>query len=116
MRRGRPRSDAGSVTAEFAAIVPAVFLVLAFCLAALQVAGTQARLQDAASGAARSLGRGEDAGPLVAATGISGVSLARHSDGRLVCVSLSAQASGLAGTLAGVTLHSSSCALDEGRG
>ncbi|MDQ1576828.1 MAG: hypothetical protein QOH55_1978, partial [Microbacteriaceae bacterium] len=39
----------GSVTAEFAAVVPAVLLVLAACLGGIQVVGQQVRMTDAAA-------------------------------------------------------------------
>ena len=50
------------MTAEFAAVLPAVVLVLAVCLSGVQVATAQLRLQDASADASRLLGRGEPSG------------------------------------------------------
>ena len=106
----RHRGSPGSVTAEFAVVVPAVIVVLGLCLTALQVAGTQVRLQDAAAVTARSLGRADDVpgfGP-----GLTGVAVAVSRHGPLVCARLSVAASGPAGVL-GLDLHAESCALHE---
>ena len=51
------------MTAEFAAALPAVLVVLAFCLGAVQVMGQQVRMSDAAADVARLLARGDGAGP-----------------------------------------------------
>lgn len=53
--------ERGSVTAEFAAVVPAVFLVLALCLGGFSLVTKQAQLQDAAATAARSAARDDSA-------------------------------------------------------
>jgi Flp pilus assembly protein TadG len=53
------RSDAGTVTAELAVVLPAVLLVLAACLGALRVGVEQARLDAAAAVASRSVARGD---------------------------------------------------------
>jgi hypothetical protein len=74
--------DEGSVTAEFAAVIPAVLLVLAGCLACLQLASQQLRLQDAAAVTARSLARGDSAPPFAGATTTT------HRDGDLLCARL----------------------------
>ena len=103
--------ERGSVTAEFAAIVPAVVLLLACCLACLQIAGQQLRLQDAAADVARSAARG---GGTSAAGVVPGVAVAVSADGDLVCVHLSARSRSPAGTLLGLTLSASSCALAGG--
>lgn len=105
------RDDAGSITAEFAVVIPAVFLVLGLCLAALQVSGAQVRLQDAAAVAARALGRSDavpDFGP-----GLARVTLTTARRGPLVCAQLSAPASGPVGALLGLELHAESCAFGE---
>lgn len=54
-------AERGSVTAEFAAVVPAVMLVLAGALVCLQLASQQLRLNDAAAVTARALARGDTA-------------------------------------------------------
>lgn len=48
------------VTAELAACLPVLMLVLAVALAAVSVAGARVRLQDAAREAARAAARGDD--------------------------------------------------------
>lgn len=79
---GEPR-DRGSVTAEFAAVVPAVMLVLAAALGGMQLCSQQLRLQDAAAVTARSLARGDPA------PAFPGASLSTHRQGDLVCARLS---------------------------
>jgi len=107
----RARSDRGSVTAEFAAVVPAVILLLACCLAALQIAGQQLRLQDAAADVSRSIARG--GGGSEAARVGAAVSVTQNGD--LVCARLSARSRSPAGVLLGLTLSASSCALGDGK-
>ena len=99
--------ERGSVTAEFAAVVPAVLLVLLLCLGGVQVSGQQVRLADAAAQAARSLARGDG---LVHATAlarqlIGGAIVTADQRGDAVCARLSAP-----GAL-GITVTAASCAL-----
>ena len=110
--RGDGGRDRGSVTAELAIALPAVVLVLAFCLSGVRVAGQQLRLQDAAAAAARSLARGDDA-QAAAARLVPGSSVSASERGDIVCARVSARAS-LAGPI-GVDLRASSCALGGGR-
>ena len=111
------RSDRGSVTAEFAAVLPAVVLVLAVCLSGLQVATAQLRLQDASADASRSLGRGEPPGVAAnrLALAVPGATLAQSHRGDLVCAEASAWLPGAPGRLLGLRLRAESCALDGGR-
>jgi hypothetical protein len=95
------------VSAEFAVVLPGVVLVLACCLSAMQVAGQQLRLQDAAALAARASARGDDTS--VAARLVPGSTVSRWTDGDLDCVSLTAPA------LLGLELTASSCAAGGGR-
>jgi hypothetical protein len=111
-RGAPPGSDRGSVSAEFAAAVPAVILLLALCLGGLQVAGQQLRLQDAAADVSRSVARGGDAS---AAAGLPGVTVATSTTGDLVCTRLSMRAGSPVGAALGLTLSASSCALGGGR-
>lgn len=112
----RRAHERGSVTAEFAAVMPAVVLVFAACMAGVQVAGQQVRLQDAAADAARVTARGEGAGSAAARAGhlVAGSSLSLSSDGDLICVHLTAPAAPF-GPLAGLEIGASSCALGGGR-
>ena len=105
---GRPRCERGSVTAEFAAVLPAVLLCLALCVGAIQAAAQQARLLDHAAAAARLLGRGDAAPrpPEGAARRVGSV------DG-LLCVTVTApSAAGGLGAL-GLTVSARSCVLDD---
>ena len=74
--------ERGSVTAEFAAVVPAVVLVLAASLTCMQLSSQQLRLQDAAAITARALARGDTAPSL------PGASLTTTTQGDLVCARL----------------------------
>ena len=111
-REGRT-GERGSVTAEFAVALPAIVLVLAACLSALQLAGLQLRLTDAATAAVRQLARGDpDAARALAARLVPGASLDVGSRGDLDCVTLGAPGSGV---LAAVTVTAAACALREAR-
>ena len=111
-RDGESARDRGSVAAEFAAVVPAVVVVLVTCLAGFQVAGAQLRLQDAAAIAARSLGRGESVSPPALGPGFGAVSTSRSSVGDLVCVRLASRVH--LGTVLAMPISARSCALDGG--
>lgn len=101
------------MTAEFAAVVPAVILVLAVALGSLQLAGEQLRLQAAVASAARSLGRG-DADAASAVRDVSPHATLVHSmRGDLVCARASVPAN--LGILVGITLSASACALGDGQ-
>ncbi|WP_336603967.1 TadE family type IV pilus minor pilin [Agromyces seonyuensis] len=102
------------MTAEFAVALPAVALVLAACLAAVQLVGVQVRLSDAAADAARALGRGESVGVAAGiAERVGGAErLDSRADGDFVCVTL-ARSGGV--LLAAVRLQAESCALAGGR-
>jgi hypothetical protein len=97
--------------------MPAVILVLAFCLAGGQFASQQLRLQDAAATAARAASRGEP-GTTVAwqvQQLVPGASVNRRDREGLVCVSVALPAA-LPGAASGITLTASSCALVEAGG
>lgn len=112
----RAGDDAGSVTAEFAVALPAVILVLAGCLGAVQVASQQVRLADAAADAARTLARGDSAE--VASARVSRVAgtaaMTTSTSGDFVCVELSAPAGVGPAVLAGIRIRASGCALAGG--
>lgn len=111
-RRGETRSDRGSVTAEFAAVVPAVVVLLALCLAAVQVAAVQVRVADVAADSARMAARGDGASAATshARGSIAGASVVIESRGQLVCVQIDAPAS-TTGPFAALRVSASSCAL-----
>lgn len=108
------RGDRGSVTAEFATVVPTVLLVLACCLGGVQLTGQQLRLQDAAASAARSLARGESVSTASARSAqlVSGARLTASTRGAMICARV--EAPGPAGLFAAVIVAASSCALAAG--
>jgi Flp pilus assembly protein TadG len=55
------RTDGGMVTAELAACLPVLVVLLAVALSAVSVAGARVRVQDAAREAARATARGDTA-------------------------------------------------------
>lgn len=108
------RSARGSVTAEFAALVPAVLLVLAFAMGAVEVVVQQARLTDAAADAARSLARG-DSRELAAehvAEAIGATALSVSHSGDYVCLTLAQSAAGPV-AVTGLTVRGHGCALGD---
>jgi len=112
----RLTSEAGSVTAEFVTIMPAIVLVLGCCLGAVGLVSQHVVLTDAAADAARSLSRGDDearARALVARL-VNDASLRTVKRGEFICAEVSSP--GAAGPLAGLglTLRASSCALAGG--
>jgi hypothetical protein len=60
MRFSKPRGDRGMVTAELAACLPVLMVVLGVALTAVGAVGFRTRLQDAAREAARAAARGDD--------------------------------------------------------
>lgn len=106
--------ERGSVTAEFAAAVPAVVLVLAFCLGGTQLGAQQVRVQDAAADAARALARGDP--DVAAGRAVSvGASLTVSRPGDLICAELSAAAAGAIPLAGAIPVRAASCALEGGR-
>lgn len=101
------------MTAELAVALPAIALVLAACLASVQLVAQQVRLTDAAADAARALGRGEsEASARTIADRVSGGSrISSWNEGTFVCVALSAPG---AGVLAVIELRAESCAVAGG--
>lgn len=111
----RWRGERGSVTAEFAVLMPAVFLTLGLCIGAVQLVGQQLRLTDAAADAARAAARGDDTARVsaLAARAAPGAVVSLSRSGEFVCVELSAAAEFAFGGL-GLGLRASSCARDGG--
>jgi len=110
-------NERGSVTAEFALAMPAVALVLMFCLSGVQLAGTQVRLQDAAAASARSLARGESPGSVATTASdlVNGARLTVHHRDDLVCATVSASTSTMLLGLLPMALSAYSCALAGGK-
>jgi Flp pilus assembly protein TadG len=107
----------GSVTAEFAAVLPAVALVLATALMFMHIAGEQLRLQDAVADAARTLARGDSVATATARirAAVDGADLTIEYREHLVCATASASAGSGFGVLSAVAVSATSCALGGGR-
>jgi len=84
--------DRGSVTAEFAVVLPAVVVVLLLGIGALSSAARLVRLQDAAADAARLVARGETLDHAAGAVGtaVPGSSFASAAHDDVVCVTATA--------------------------
>ncbi|HEY1529198.1 MAG TPA: TadE family type IV pilus minor pilin [Galbitalea sp.] len=109
--RSRFRDECGAVTAEFATALPAVVVVLALAIGAIELGGEQLRLQEAAFDAARLVGRGE-AGAVERVRSVApNASLTERDSGSAVCVDATA-AAGL-GVLSGIRLQATACALND---
>ena len=94
-------------------MVPAAILVLACCMAGMQLAAEHLRLQDAAASAARSVARGDSLSP--AAGLVPRATLRAEDRGEVVCVTASAPGSIAGGLFGTITVTAWSCALDGGR-
>lgn len=107
--------ERGSITAEFATLMPALFLVLAMCLGAVQMLGQQLRLSDAAADAARAASRGDGAARVaaLASRAVPNASVQLEQRGEFVCAELSSSAE-LGFAVLGMRLSASSCALGGG--
>jgi hypothetical protein len=103
--------DSGTVTAELAAAMPAVLLVLALCVGALQALTQRVVLLDAAASSARAAARGE---ALPALAGLTGATVTEELHGDLVCVRIASAATGPLALL-GVPVSATSCAAGGGR-
>lgn len=104
--------ERGSVTAEFAVVVPAVVMVMLLAAATLTGATRQVRLEQAVAQAARLAARGEGDARVQATAAALGGSISVRDEGDLVCATGTAPA---AVPLPLPPLQASSCALSGGR-
>ena len=104
--------ERGSVTAEFAAALPAALVCLAVGIGAVQAGGQQLRLIDAAAVDARLLGRGDGARGM-GTHSVPGLERAIAREQGMVCVTLSAPSTVLGLGAAGLRIGGRACALDE---
>ncbi|CAQ00308.1 TadE family type IV pilus minor pilin [Clavibacter sepedonicus] len=113
-----PVADRGAAAAELAVVLPAVVLVLGLCLGAVQTVGQQVVLTSAAEEAARSIGRGEDAGTAAARIegAAAGASMAVDRTGHAVCVRLTAPSRFAPAGAAGLRVQAKGCAWQEDPG
>ncbi|PRY65388.1 hypothetical protein B0I08_11019 [Glaciihabitans tibetensis] len=97
-------------------MIPAVLIVLLACLAALQVAGLQLRLQDASTNAARALSRGdpESAVAVQLDRAVAGARLTVVHRGDVVCAESAAEPPAGIASLSGITVRASGCARSGG--
>ncbi len=102
------RDERGSVTAEFAVVVPAVILVVLLTVATLSASGRQVRLEHAAAQAARLAARdeGDDRVRGFVDAVVPGASVSIHTDGDVVCITATSGAPPLP-----VTLTADACAV-----
>jgi TadE-like protein len=113
-RHGADRHGAaGSVTAEFVVVIPAVVFLLISCMTGIQLASEQLRLQDAASIAARSSAAGESEAVVLSrvANLVPGSGLSFTKREGLVCARVSLAPEGPLPSLFGMALVASSCSL-----
>ncbi|RFA22828.1 TadE family type IV pilus minor pilin [Subtercola boreus] len=108
------QDDRGSITAEFAAGLPAVMIVLVLALAALQASTLQVRVVDAAAVAARTLARGDSDADGAVNLLVGAHSLSSTHEGDFVCATVSAPMSFGSLGLAGLEATARSCALGDG--
>lgn len=102
------------VTAELAACLPVLVLVLAVALTAVAAVGTRVRLQDAAREAARAAARGDPAaGRRLAAQDAPGAEVATHRDGADVVAVVSTRVHPLGDVLPAFTVREQAVAAME---
>ena len=107
--------ERGTVTAEFAIVVPAVLAVLGLVIAGVFLAAQRVALTSAAAEIARLEARGDTglAGERVSALG-AGVEVDRASDGLLHCVTLRARPA--RGPLTRISVDARACSARIGDG
>src|SRR5919198_3835166 len=111
-----PRGDRGTVTAELAACLPVLVLVLAVALTAVSAVGARVRLQDAAREAARAAARGDPAAAQrLAAQAAPGAHLTLTEDAPDVVAVVRATVHPLGGVLPGMSISERAVAAVEPR-
>lgn len=116
-RRGvRLRDERGSVTAEFATVLPAALAIVAVVLGGFQLLVQQLRVADAASTSSRLLGRSDDSAAAQAVADLLGADarLERVYEGRFACAVVTARAGFAPAELVGIEVTSRSCSLASG--
>lgn len=105
----RPRADRGSITAEFAVVLPAVLLVIGLAVGAILLATHRLVLTQSAAELARQEARGDSAAAAAQLDRLGvGVTVMRSRDGPLHCVALAERPG--AGMLAFVEIVVRGCA------
>jgi Flp pilus assembly protein TadG len=104
------------VTAELAACLPVLILVLGVAVTAVSVVAARVRLQDAAREAARAAGRGDQAiARRLAQQAAPGAHVQLSDDGAMVRVAATARVHPLGGWLPAITVTEHSVAAVEPR-
>jgi hypothetical protein len=115
--RGRVGGDRGMVTAEMAACLPVLVLVLGVALTAVTVVGARVRLQDAAREAARAVARGDPAvGSGLAKAAAPGASVTVRRGRTDVVAAASERVHPLGAWLPGISITERSVAAVEPKG
>ena len=110
----RRERDGGMVTAELAACLPVLVLVLAVALSAVSVAGARIRVADAAGEVARAAARGDPAtGRRLALTAAPGAQVAVETSGDEVVALVTLRVRLLASWLPAVTVSERAVAAAE---
>ena len=108
------RRDSGAVTAELAACLPVLVLVVAVALSAVTVAGDRVRAQDAAREAARATVRGDTiAAQRLVTSAAPGAFLSLSHDGDVTIATVRLVVHPLASWLPSVTVQERAAALVE---
>lgn len=111
----RLRGEQGSISAEFALVMPAVLVLLALCLGVLAAGTTRGRLWDVAGQSARSFARGdpEESVAAQARTLLPGVAVSLAGQENLVCATAGIPVSGVVGHFLPLQLEARVCTLRE---
>lgn len=103
------REERGSVTAEFAIVLPLVVGVLGLVIAAISLASHSIGLVSLSAEVARLEARGDSLqASNVLGRAMPGTRVARENEGGLLCVTMRAQPA--KGLLSGITISATSCA------
>lgn len=102
------RTERGSVTAEFAVVVPAVLVVLGLCVGAIMLSAQRISLSAAVAEVARLEARGDIASAQLRLASLGEVGVMRSRDGPMLCLVLSARPG--AGALAAIEITARGCA------
>jgi hypothetical protein len=111
------RSDAGSVTVEFVTVLPAALVIVAAVLGGFQLIVQQIRVADAASSAARLLGRADYAGADEVVSTLLGVGadIESRTEGRFVCATVTMPIHAGPFAITSIPVASTTCALGGGQ-
>lgn len=107
--------ERGTVTAEFAIVLPAVLVVLGLVLGGILIASHRATLVSTAAEVARLEARGDAALAAARIASVGGsVEVRREHRGRLSCISLRSHPGG--GLLSGIGIEAEACAVGDDAG